>query len=97
MALGRRQANESVVGRKLREQRKSSRQKVGASAWIRPDGGFAKRACRLLDISESGIRLAIEPGSEVPSVFTFAMSTTSSGRRARVKWRNGSQLGAEFF
>ncbi len=98
MAFGRRQANadERVVGRKLREQRKSSRQKVGASAWIRPDGGFAKRPCRLLDISETGVRLAIEPGADVPSIFNFAMSSGGLGRRARIKWRNGTQIGAEF-
>ena len=97
MAFGRRQVSESIVGRKLREQRKSTRQNVGASAWIRPDGGFAKRPCRLLDISESGIRIAISQGQEVPSVFNFAMTSDSLGRRARIKWRNGTQLGAEFF
>lgn len=85
-----------IGGRKLREQRKSSRRNVGSTGWIRPDGGFATRQCRVLDISHTGVRLASD-GQNVPAVFSFAMSRGEPGRRARVKWRNGTQIGAEFF
>ncbi len=97
MAFGRINASQMGSGRKSREQRKSSRRIIGSPAWIRPNGGFAKRPCRVLDISDTGVRLAVEAGQDVPVIFNFAMPSGGGlGRRARVKWRNGTQLGAEF-
>jgi hypothetical protein len=39
----------------------------------------------------------MEGGFDVPGTFTLLMSRQAgSGRRARVIWRRGSQIGAEF-
>jgi hypothetical protein len=40
--------------------------------------------------------MAIDTVHSVTSTFTFLMSRDGRGRRARVKWRRGSQIGAEF-
>ena len=86
----------SHLVRKAKEQRRASRRKFSADAWIRLDGGFALRPCRVIDLSDTGVQISVGAGELVPSTFTFVMSRTASGRRARVKWRRGSQIGAEF-
>jgi hypothetical protein len=78
--------------------RKTSRKKIGMNAWIRLDGGFAVRPCGLTDLSESGVQISIDAAQTIPSTFTLLMSRNAGkGQRARVKWRRGSQIGAEFF
>ena len=76
--------------------RKSIRRPVTEQAYVRLDGGFAVRPCVVLDRSETGIKIAIAAAKSVPDVFTFLASRNSPGRRATVKWRETSQLGAEF-
>jgi hypothetical protein len=83
--------------RKPKELRKAYRRKVGLKAWIRLDGGFAVRPCSVADLSDTGVQIAIPATEAVPGIFTLLMSrNASSGRRARVKWRRGSNIGAEF-
>ena len=83
------------IGKK--ELRKTSRKKVGATAWIRLDGGFAVRPCSVIDLSDNGVQISIDAAQTMPNLFTLLMSRTAgSGRRARLKWRRGSQIGAEF-
>ena|SRR5271166_3771355 len=82
--------------RKTKELRRASRRKVSADAWIRLDGGFAMRPCSVIDLSDTGVQISVGAGEPVPSTFTFVMSRSAAGRRARVKWRRGSQIGAEF-
>jgi hypothetical protein len=85
-------------GTKSREQRKTSRRRAGATAWIGLDGRFAVRQCRMVDLSNAGVQITIEAPETVPGVFTLMMSRDNRlGRRARVKWRRGAQIGAEFF
>jgi hypothetical protein len=84
-------------GRKHREARKARRLAVGAAGWIRPDGGFARRPCTVLDISDTGVRISVADGQTVPSVFNFVSAKTGGlGRRARVKWKRGNEIGGEF-
>lgn len=78
--------------------RKKTRRKVGEAAWIRPDGGFAVRSCRLIDYSETGAKIALQPSEKLSSTFYLLLSRNASpGRRARIKWRKGDEIGAEFF
>jgi hypothetical protein len=80
-----------------KDHRRSHRKSIGASGWIRMDGGFAVRQCNVLDLSDTGVRIAVDAPQTIPGTFTFLKSRdASSGRRARVKWRRGSQIGAEF-
>jgi hypothetical protein len=84
-------------GLKRRENRKASRRKVGETAWIRPDGGFGVRPCKVVDLSDTGVQITCTAGDSIAGVFTFSMSRdTRSGRRVRVKWRRGLQIGGEF-
>ena len=40
--------------------RNAPRGRIGATAWIRFDDGFSVRACRLIDQSNSGVRLLVD-------------------------------------
>ena len=86
------------LGRTQPHKRKAERRKSGANAWIRLDGGgFAMRPCNMVDLSDTGVQITVHAAEAVPGVFTLLLSRDASfGRRARVKWRRGSQIGAEF-
>jgi hypothetical protein len=77
--------------------RKTAREAVGSKAWVRLDGGFSVRACRLIDLSSSGIRIMVDAPHDVAGRFNLLLSRDAApGRRCRVKWRKGSEIGAEF-
>lgn len=82
--------------RNARDQRKATRKKVGANAWIRLGGGFATRPCSVTDISDTGVQITVLDAEPLPNEFSLLMSRGGAGRRARVKWRRGSKVGAEF-
>jgi hypothetical protein len=82
--------------RRGKELRKATRRKVSVNGFIRPDGGFAVRPCTIIDLSDTGVQISVDAPQSVPSTFTFMTSRTGKGRRASVKWRRGSQIGAEF-
>jgi hypothetical protein len=85
------------LARRGKELRKAPRRESDAKAWIRLDGGFAVRPCSVVDLSDIGVQITVHAAETIPGVFTLLMSRdASSGRRARVKWRRGLQLGAEF-
>jgi hypothetical protein len=56
--------------------------------------GFAKRDCKIVDISESGARLAISGKTELPSRFSIAFASTA--RPCQLVWRNGTMAGVKF-
>ena len=70
----------------------------GASkVWIRLDDGFSVRACRLIDLSSSGVRILVDAPHDVAQRFSLLMTRNAvPGRRCRVKWRKGSEIGADF-
>ncbi len=82
--------------RRGKDQRKAARRKVSVNGFIRPDSGFAVRPCTIIDLSDTGVQISIDAAQSVPSTFTFMTSRTGTGRRASVKWRRGSQIGAKF-
>jgi hypothetical protein len=84
----------TIVARKSKDQRKSTRRSINTRGWIRVDGGFAVRPCGVLDLSETGARLSFE--GDIPSSFALLLSRDSKGRNARIKWRRGSQVGIVF-
>ena len=83
---------------RAKDRRRAARQsQKNITAWVRADGGFAVRACRVLDISKTGVRLSVEGADRMMGTFVFMPSRDrGTGRRARVKWRRGAQIGAEF-
>jgi hypothetical protein len=83
--------------KKSKEKRRSSRRSVRTNGWIRMDGAFAVLPCKVHDISNNGVRITLDRLETVSGEFTFMMSRNGgSGRRARLKWRRGLQIGAEF-
>jgi hypothetical protein len=83
-------------GGNSKDQRRASRKKGSSHAWIRLDG-FAVRPCTVVDLSDTGVQISIDAAQTVPKTFTFLMSRDSrSGRLAHIKWRRGTQIGAEF-
>lgn len=81
---------------KTKDERRAARRKVGVDAWLRPDG-FGVRPCKVIDLSDTGVRISVSTPQAVPNVFVFLSSRGSGpGRRASVKWRRGTQIGAVF-
>jgi hypothetical protein len=87
----------SLFRRPKKNRRRGSRKSIGTNAWIRLDGGFALRPCKVVESSDTGVRIAVDAPVKLSDVFTLLMSRDArSGRCARIKWRRGSQIGAEF-
>ncbi len=76
--------------------RRTPRRARDLDAWIRAEGSFAAQKCQVLDISQSGARLAVADAYKIPTRFSLLFSKDSIGRQARIKWRRGTQIGAEF-
>jgi len=80
-----------------KDSRKVVRQDLGTRAWIRFDDGFSVRACRLIDLSSNGVRLIVEAPHDVADRFRLLLSRDAApGKRCRIKWRKGCEIGAEF-
>jgi hypothetical protein len=80
-----------------KESRKEPRSRIGSKVWIRLDDGFSVRACKLVDLSGGGIRIKVAAPYDVAGLFSLMMTRDAApGRRCRVKWRRGSEIGAEF-
>ena len=77
--------------------RSAPREAKGTKVWIRFDDGFSVRACRLIDLSNTGIRIMVDAPRDVADRFSLLLSRSDApGRRCRVKWRKGPEIGAEF-
>ena len=60
-------------------------------------GGFAVRACRVIDQTDAGARIQIDPAAPIPSNFNLLLSRgIGAGRPARLKWRQGAHVGLAF-
>jgi hypothetical protein len=96
VAFGRRDAYSFSTAQKSKDARVATRKKLGSTAWIRPDGGFSVRACTVIDLSDTGVKLSIDAPQTVSGQFSLLLSREGQGRKCRVKWRRGSQIGAMF-
>ena len=77
--------------------RKTVRDEAGTTVWIRFDDGFSVRACRLIDLSSDGARILVDAPRDVADRFSLLLTRDAApGRRCRVIWRKGSEIGAEF-
>lgn len=83
-------ANQSVEKRRHRR-----RAMTPFTARIDADG--ASWACQVSDISESGVRLSVQSGEDIPAEFMLLLSARGTvQRRCRIAWRTADELGAEF-
>jgi hypothetical protein len=68
---------------------------MGADGWIRI--GFAIRPCRIVDLSDTGVRILVASAQTVPKTFALLTSRNAgAGRAAEVRWRHGMEIGAKF-
>lgn len=58
--------------------------------------GFARRDCRILNISADGAKLAIDGKTGLPRQFDIAFAPSISARPCELVWRNGSMAGIKF-
>jgi hypothetical protein len=78
------------------DNRRAPRRGYNVNAWIRQEDRFGVRECRVLDLSRSGARLALVDAYRIPKSFVLFLAMNGRGQQARVKWRRGTQIGAEF-
>jgi PilZ domain-containing protein len=78
------------------DRRRSPRRNLNTAGWIRLDGSFAIRECKIVDVSTSGVRLSIPFAGKIPETFTVLFSKGAQGHRVRVIWRRANQIGAKF-
>jgi PilZ domain-containing protein len=76
--------------------KRAPRHSVNMNAWIRRPSSFATQECRVLDVSRGGVRLEAANPFSIPENFILLFSKGDIGCHATVKWRRGTQLGAEF-
>jgi hypothetical protein len=77
----------------LQENRKGARQSLDRAAKFQPLGKTRLRDCRIIEISDAGVRLQAASG-RVTNRFTLLLSR--GHRECRVIWRTGNEVGAEF-
>ncbi len=79
------------------EERKTVRLRKGSQAWIKLDGGFSVRPCRIADLSHDGVQIEFDTPNIVADQFSLLLSRdTKSSRKCRVRWRKGRRIGAQF-
>lgn len=81
---------------KRHDRRHAPRRIDNTTGWIRLDGSFATRECKIVDISTAGVRLVVPLTGRIADTFTLFFSKRAQGHRLRVIWRRANQIGAKF-
>jgi hypothetical protein len=76
------------------ERRRSDRRVVDAPGTIHLENG-RQRDCRVVNLSETGAKLAVVAGLMLPERFSLALGIRRP-RPVRVAWRKGPELGVAF-
>jgi hypothetical protein len=78
----------------MTQRRKSPRRPINHPCWIDPGPGHSIIPGQLQNISASGAKLVVKESDELPEEFTVYLTQDGKiGRRARVVWRSGAELG----
>lgn len=81
----------------FKRDKRKTRHKTNNSAWMTLDGGFAKRACTVLDISATGARIRVTDQSAMNGRMSISFfNDVHKATRCRMVWRKGSEMGVEF-
>lgn len=78
-----------------REQRKSARRKIGCRALMAVNERAPRLDCIIVDISETGARLVVDPAIDLPDDFLLMLSRNVS-RRCKLIWREDRKVGVRF-
>jgi hypothetical protein len=78
--------------------RKDNRNRVDRTAWISVGEGRPLRNCTLIDISDSGAKLALEEEvADIPVIFSLWLSRLGHPRYScRVVWSHQNKIGVQF-
>ena len=77
--------------------RRESREEKGHRAWLDTGAGGALVSCTLLDISQSGAKLAIDEFDQIPETFSLRLTRYGHPRfSCRTVWRNCNTIGVTF-
>jgi hypothetical protein len=78
--------------------RQDNRNKVDRTAWISIGDGRPLRNCTLMDMSDSGAKLALEKvGDDIPDIFSLWLSRHGHPRYlCRVVWSCQDKIGVQF-
>jgi hypothetical protein len=89
----------SLVGksRVASELRKKPRRQFHYRAQILTSENGPPHACAIVDISQSGARIALESSEDLPRRFVLLLSAQGSAQRVcRLVWQRGLSAGVEF-
>jgi hypothetical protein len=70
---------------------------LGRPGAISSLAGHSVANCVVLDISVNGARLVVSSPDVIPDYFRLNYGAKTVMPKCRVRWRNGTELGVEFF
>jgi len=77
--------------------RQDNRNKVDRVAWINVGNDLPLRNCTLIDISDSGAKLALEEVGDIPDIFSLWLSRHGHPRYScRLVWSHQDKIGVQF-
>jgi PilZ domain len=77
--------------------RQEPRDTVYRPAWISVGDGLPLRNCMLIDISDTGAKLALEDIDEIPDTFSLWLSRRGHPRYScRIVWSGQNTVGVKF-
>jgi len=83
--------------RARRDNRKTLRRAHNVRGWVKSQRSFARRRCRIIDISSTGVRLSVDWSVQLTDTFNLILDGgNATGHRLRIRWRRGNEIGAEF-
>lgn len=79
------------------QMRKDARKNVGAAAWVNALDGCRLFKCTVVDISDSGAKIAFGATDRIPEAFVLALSRSGNpSYPCRVVWRRSDAIGVKF-
>lgn len=78
------------------ERRSGNRRRALLGAIVTYDDGKFSFPCTVRDLSETGARIAIPNGAQIPSQFYLIIVRDCVAYDARRTWQNGAEAGADF-
>ena len=76
---------------------RNARRSVQQPAWLILEGSFAARPCTVLDLSDTGAKIAAAEVSPVRTRLRLAFSRdVRTGRPCEVVWQRGNTFGVKF-
>ena len=79
------------------DKRRSVRRTLTYGAAVVAADGAWQHQCKIIDISESGAQIMIDPAVPLPSGFVLSLTSNGSVKRpCYMVWRNNSKVGIRF-